>query len=91
MHGEIGSLGCGDNANPVGLRGLFAIPRFLLKLFDMVEDPETDSLISWSSNRASFVIWDHNQFAAELLPKYFRHSNLSSFIYQLNNYVSAFI
>ncbi|XP_019198760.1 PREDICTED: heat stress transcription factor A-9-like [Ipomoea nil] len=85
MQGEIDSPGCGDNnnANPVGL---FATPRFLLKIFDMVEDPNTDSLVSWSSNGASFVIWDHNRFAAELLPEYFKHSNLASFIYQLNNY-----
>nr|GME07055.1 heat stress transcription factor A-7A-like [Ipomoea batatas] len=85
MQTEIDSpLGCRDNANiPVGL---FATPRFLSKIFDMVEDPNTDSLVSWSSNGESFVIWDHNRFAAELLPKYFRHSNLASFIYQLNNY-----
>ncbi|KAI8566919.1 hypothetical protein RHMOL_Rhmol02G0079900 [Rhododendron molle] len=68
--------------------GLFkkSPPPFLRKTFEMVEDPETNDLISWSATGKSFVIWEHNQFANDLLPIQFRHRNLSSFIYQLNSY-----
>lgn len=65
-------------------------PPFLMKTFDMVEDPETNCIISWSATNTSFVIWDQIRFTTELLHKYFRHNNFSSFVYQLNNYVSNF-
>ncbi|KAL3520156.1 hypothetical protein ACH5RR_018305 [Cinchona calisaya] len=61
-------------------------PPFLMKTFEIVEDPKTNSIISWSSNNTSFIIWDQVRFTTELLPKHFRHNNFSSFVYQLNNY-----
>ncbi|XP_020583705.1 heat stress transcription factor A-2 [Phalaenopsis equestris] len=63
-----------------------APPPFLKKTFDMVEDPSTDSVISWSSARNSFVVWDSHMFATKVLPRYFKHGNFSSFIRQLNTY-----
>ncbi|CDP07157.1 unnamed protein product [Coffea canephora] len=68
-----------------GVRG-FTPPPFLMKTFQMVEDTETNNMISWNFEGTSLIILDHLKFAAEVLPKYFKHSNLSSFIYQLNNY-----
>lgn len=67
------------------------IAPFVTKTYDMVEDPNTNSIISWSPSSTSFVIWDHNRFSFEILPKYFKHTNMSSFVYQLNNYVSYHI
>ncbi|KAJ4958684.1 hypothetical protein NE237_025795 [Protea cynaroides] len=61
-------------------------PPFLTKTFEMVEDTSTDSIVSWSRARNSFIIWDSHQFAMALLPRYFKHSNFSSFIRQLNTY-----
>ncbi|KAG6626291.1 hypothetical protein CIPAW_15G037500 [Carya illinoinensis] len=52
----------------------------------MVEDPSTDSIVSWSTARNSFVVWDSSKFSTTLLPRYFKHSNFSSFIRQLNTY-----
>ena len=63
-------------------------PPFLTKTFDMVDDPSTDAIVSWSpSGTDSFVVWDPPQFAQQLLPRHFKHSNFSSFVRQLNTYV----
>ncbi|CAH8358911.1 unnamed protein product [Eruca vesicaria subsp. sativa] len=64
-----------------------SVAPFLRKCYEMVDDSSTDSIISWSSNGDnSFVISDTTVFSTQLLPKYFKHSNLSSFIRQLNIY-----
>ncbi|KAE8698403.1 hypothetical protein F3Y22_tig00110597pilonHSYRG00120 [Hibiscus syriacus] len=68
-----------------GLNELVAAP-FLTKTFQMVEDPETDPIVSWNIHRNSFIVWDSHEFTANLLPKYFKHNNFSSFIRQLNIY-----
>ncbi|CAL5416783.1 unnamed protein product [Camellia sinensis] len=59
---------------------------FLLKTYDMVDDSNTDEIVSWSSNNNSFVVWNPPEFARVLLPTYFKHNNFSSFIRQLNTY-----
>nr|GEU50564.1 heat stress transcription factor A-5 [Tanacetum cinerariifolium] len=59
---------------------------FLLKTYDMVDDSITDEIVSWSSTRNSFVVWNPPEFARLLLPTYFKHNNFSSFIRQLNTY-----
>lgn len=64
---------------------------FLTKTYDMVENPETDDVVSWSEARNSFIVWDYIKFSSLLLPKYFKHNNFSSFIRQLNTYVSLLI
>ncbi|XP_074057843.1 heat shock factor protein 3-like isoform X2 [Macrotis lagotis] len=61
-------------------------PAFLSKLWALVEDSGTDDLIRWSQNGQSFCIFDEQNFSKELLPKYFKHNNFSSFVRQLNMY-----
>ncbi|KAK8507498.1 hypothetical protein V6N12_072755 [Hibiscus sabdariffa] len=63
------------------------VPPFLSKTFDVVDDLSTDSIVSWSSDNNSFVVWKVPQFERDLLPKYFKHNNFSSFVRQLNTYV----
>ncbi|KAJ8760422.1 hypothetical protein K2173_015089 [Erythroxylum novogranatense] len=66
--------------------GSLSIPPFLKKCYEMVDDESTNSIISWGQSNDTFVIWDMTEFSVQLLPKYFKHSNSSSFIRQLNIY-----
>uniref|UniRef100_A0A672I702 Heat shock factor protein 1-like n=1 Tax=Salarias fasciatus TaxID=181472 RepID=A0A672I702_SALFA len=63
-----------------------SVPAFLTKLWTLVEDPETDPLICWSPSGASFHVFDQGRFSKEVLPKFFKHNNMASFIRQLNMY-----
>ena len=62
---------------------------FLTKTYQLVDDPAVDDLISWNEDGMSFVVWRPAEFARDLLPKHFKHNNFSSFVRQLNTYVSS--
>lgn len=66
--------------------GLSNVPAFLTKLWTLVEDPQTDELIRWSPSGTSFHVFDQGRFSKEVLPKFFKHNNMASFIRQLNMY-----
>lgn len=73
---------------PRPMEGLHEIgpPPFLTKTYDAVEDPTTSHIVSWSRGGASFVVWNPHAFSRDLLPRYFKHNNFSSFVRQLNTY-----
>uniref|UniRef100_W5L0E7 Heat shock transcription factor 1 n=1 Tax=Astyanax mexicanus TaxID=7994 RepID=W5L0E7_ASTMX len=78
---EFGALGSAGLAVPGS-----NVPAFLTKLWTLVEDPETDPLICWSPHGNSFHVFDQGRFSKEVLPKYFKHNNMASFVRQLNMY-----
>ncbi|PFH45552.1 hypothetical protein AMATHDRAFT_158762, partial [Amanita thiersii Skay4041] len=62
------------------------VPAFLQKLYEMVNDPKNADLIRWSDAGDSFFVLDHERFAREVLGRWFKHQNFSSFVRQLNMY-----
>lgn len=61
-------------------------PAFLSKLWQLVNDAETDYLVGWSSTGRSFIVYDQVQFSKQILPNYFKHQKMNSFVRQLNMY-----
>ena len=61
-------------------------PNFLLKLYQILETPEYKDIIHWSDNGKSFIVQNLHDFTENILPKYYKHNNYSSFVRQLNMY-----
>ncbi|KAK7125652.1 hypothetical protein R3I93_021126 [Phoxinus phoxinus] len=63
-----------------------SVPAFVSKLWALVEAESTNELICWSQDGCSFLVQDEQRFSREVLPLYFKHSNMTSFVRQLNMY-----
>ena len=72
-----------------------ALPNFLTKVYDMFtvffflnseKDHANVKIITWGEDGNTLMIKKQTEFADKILPKYFKHSNLTSFIRQLNMY-----
>mmetsp|Transcript_11773 Transcript_11773/g.15362 ORF Transcript_11773/g.15362 Transcript_11773/m.15362 type:complete len:285 (-) Transcript_11773:229-1083(-) len=57
-------------------------PDFLRKLVDILKSDSTSNIIEWKRNK--IYIHDPTALCKEILPEYFRHSNIASFARQLN-------
>uniref|UniRef100_A0A7S4AD44 HSF-type DNA-binding domain-containing protein n=2 Tax=Pseudo-nitzschia australis TaxID=44445 RepID=A0A7S4AD44_9STRA len=61
------------------------LPLFLSKTYHMIDQCNQD-VATWSATGDNFVVKNVEKFASDVLPKYFKHSNFSSFARQLNFY-----
>ena len=61
-------------------------PAFLQKLMDMLSAAEYSEYIAWQPSGHAFLIKDVQKLEEIVLQNYFKHSNLQSFIRQLNMY-----
>lgn len=62
------------------------ITEFIIKLYSILEKHEYHDIISWSPNNREVIIRDQKALEREVLPMFFRHSKIDSFIRQLNMY-----
>mmetsp|Transcript_26633 Transcript_26633/g.26874 ORF Transcript_26633/g.26874 Transcript_26633/m.26874 type:complete len:350 (+) Transcript_26633:84-1133(+) len=60
-------------------------PTFPQKLFFLM-DLECRDIIAWLPHGLAFKVMDYKRFSEETIPKYFRHTKLTSFQRQLNLY-----
>ena len=61
-------------------------PNFLLKLYQILEKDEYKDIIEWGQDGTYFIVKNLHDFTENILPKYYKHNNYSSFIRQLNMY-----
>lgn len=68
---------------------------FLSRLYQMVDDPLTNDVIYWNYTAkpiagvrcgTAFTVLDNGRMEKELIPHFYKHSNFTSFIRQLNQY-----
>ena len=69
---DVGSIKSNENSFPY-------------KLYDMLQDSHCNNAIAWTGYGNSFQILN-NELLSDVLPKYFRHNNVNSFIRQLYNW-----
>ncbi|CEP20283.1 SFL1 [Cyberlindnera jadinii] len=68
---------------PPTTKGLHTV--FIHKLYNMLEDDDLKHLIWWSGSNESFIIVPSEEFS-KALSQYFKHTNVASFVRQLNMY-----
>ena len=59
---------------------------FVRALFEMVSNPENANAVGWTADGTALVIRSATALSERVLPRYFTHNNLSSFVRQLNMY-----
>jgi len=63
-----------------------SVPKFLRKVFHILEENKHNEYVSWSHDGEAIVIKKPIEFAEKVLPCFFKHNNLASFVRQLNMY-----
>jgi len=63
-----------------------SIPSFIRKTYDILEERKFPEVIDWNPEGTALVIKKPSEFCQKVLPTYFKHNNLTSFVRQLNMY-----
>lgn len=74
--------------SPMKKKGGVAVP-FPLKLHELLEKVEEEGhqkIVSWQPHGRAFVVREPKKFVADLMPRFFRQTKLTSFQRQLNLY-----
>lgn len=61
-------------------------PAFVVKIWNMVNDPANHEYIRWTEDGQAFLVVHREEFMKLILPNYFKHNNFASFVRQLNMY-----
>ncbi|TCD64620.1 kinase-regulated stress-responsive transcription factor skn7 [Steccherinum ochraceum] len=62
------------------------IADFVKKLYNLLQDPSFQHLLSWGPQGDDFTVKPSDQFANDVLQPTFEHNNLAVFVNQLNSY-----
>ncbi|KAJ3230562.1 stress-responsive transcription factor hsf1, partial [Chytriomyces hyalinus] len=62
------------------------VSDFVSKLFSAISGAQFKNQIKWSEAGDSFIVVDQFEFAREVMPVLFSHTNYQSFVRQLNKY-----
>ena len=57
-----------------------------MKLHQMLSDPDAEGVIVWLPHGRAWKLVKADQFERVLLPRYFDHGNISSFMRQVNGW-----
>jgi heat shock transcription factor 1 len=62
------------------------LPAFLSKTFEIFSRADFASICGWNAAGDTIIIHDPDVFVKQVLPRFFKHRNLPSFVRQLNMY-----
>jgi len=62
------------------------VPGFVTKAFEIFSDAQHEDICGWGRKGTTIVIHKLKAFELSIVPRYFKHSNFSSFVRQLNLY-----
>ncbi|CAG8583762.1 13745_t:CDS:2 [Acaulospora morrowiae] len=69
-----------------GKYDLDTVSVFVAKLYQLLDGDEYKEYLTWNETGDVFVICNMDEFAQNVLPKYFKHCKFTSFVRQLNIY-----
>lgn len=85
-HAWSGAAGAGLKRPKLEVAPFIRATYNILNLPDEEGEESYEAYIRWSEDGTAVLICDDHGFASEVLPKFFKHQNISSFIRQLNIY-----
>ena len=61
--------------------------QILEVFFSLTQNPDNYYAVKWAPDGVGFVVIKEEEFSKEILPRYFKHSNYSSFVRQVTYFV----